>query len=52
MIWYVRRREDGSIASAHQEPQPGYAEEALEESHPDFAAYKASWVEPEEGGAE
>ena len=52
MIWYVHRRNDGAIASAHAEPQEGYAEEALEESHPDFAAYKASWGEPEEGGAE
>lgn len=29
--WYVRRREDGSIASAHQEPQPGYADEPVDE---------------------
>lgn len=29
--WYVHRREDGSIASAHEELQLGYAEESLEE---------------------
>lgn len=30
--WYVHRRADGSIASAHEEPQPGYAEEALDDA--------------------
>lgn len=29
-IWYVHRRDDGSIASFHQEVQPGYAEEPVE----------------------
>lgn len=29
-IWFVHRR-DGSIASAHQEMQPDYAEEALDD---------------------
>ena len=28
---YVHRRADGKIASTHEEPQPGYAEEALTE---------------------
>lgn len=28
--WYVHRRDDGSIASAHAEPQPGYAEEPVD----------------------
>jgi hypothetical protein len=37
--WYVHRRDDNSIASAHGEPQPGYAEEALEDSDPEMAAY-------------
>lgn len=27
--WYIHRRDDGSIASAHEEPQDGYAVEAL-----------------------
>jgi hypothetical protein len=31
-IWYVHRRGDNSIASAHSEPQPGYAEEALDDT--------------------
>ena len=38
-VWYVHRREDGSIASAHEEPQPGYAEEALDETVPDLAFF-------------
>lgn len=37
--WYVHRRDDNSIASAHGEPQPGYAEEALEDNDPEMAAY-------------
>ena len=31
-VWYVHRRDDGTIASAHGEPQPGYAEEALDDT--------------------
>jgi hypothetical protein len=31
MIWYVHRRANDSIASAHAEIQPGYAEEALDD---------------------
>lgn len=37
--WYVHRRDDNSIASAHGEPQVGYAEEALEDTDPEMAAY-------------
>ena len=37
-IWYVHRRADGSIASAHEEPQPGYAEEAVAETAPALQA--------------
>lgn len=32
-IWYVHRRTGGSIASAHGEIQPGYAEEALDDAN-------------------
>jgi len=35
--WYVHRRSDGSVASAHQEVRPGYAEEALDQSSADLA---------------
>lgn len=38
MTWYVHRRGDGSIASAHSEIRPGYAEEAVDESNPELAA--------------
>lgn len=38
MTWYVHRRQDGSIASAHQEMQPGYAEEALKDDDAELAA--------------
>lgn len=31
-VWYVHRRKDGSIASAHQEEQPDYATEALDDT--------------------
>lgn len=31
-IWYVHRREDGTIASAHQDMQPDYAIEALDDA--------------------
>jgi len=30
-VWYVHRREDGEIASAHGEPQEDYATEALDD---------------------
>ncbi len=42
MTWYVRRRGDGSIASAHGTRQPGYAEEALPDDHPEIIALLAS----------
>lgn len=38
-VWYVSRRDDGTIASAHEEPVKGYAEEALDESVPDLALF-------------
>lgn len=38
MIWYVSRR-DGAISSAHEEPQPGYAEEALDDAALELAAF-------------
>lgn len=38
MTWYVHRRGDGSIASAHREKQRGYAEERLADDHPDIVA--------------
>lgn len=31
-IWYVHRRDDGSIAMAGEYPQPGYADEALDDA--------------------
>lgn len=30
--WYVHRRNDGTIASAHEELQPDYATEALDDT--------------------
>lgn len=37
-VWYVHRRADNSIASAHEVPQPGYAEEPLDASAPELQA--------------
>lgn len=37
--WYVHRRADGTIASAHEEVQPGYAEEALDDTAPELTAW-------------
>jgi hypothetical protein len=37
MIWYVHRRGDGSIASAHSELRPGYAEEEVADTDPELA---------------
>jgi hypothetical protein len=31
-VWYVHRRDDGTIAMAGNYPQPGYAEEALDDA--------------------
>ena len=39
MIWYVSRRDDGTIASAHEEPQEGYATEALDDGAGELAAW-------------
>lgn len=42
MIWFVHRRQDNSIASAHEEIQPGYAEEALDDqTDAEMIAYQA-----------
>lgn len=41
-VWYVHRRDDNSIGSAHEEMQPGYAEEALDDAtNPEIQAYRA-----------
>lgn len=39
MIWYVSRRSDGAIASAHEEPVSGAAEEAVDDAVPELAAF-------------
>lgn len=42
MIWYVARC-NGVIVSAHAEPQPGYAEEALDDANnAEMAAYRST----------
>lgn len=38
-IWYVHRREDGTIASAHEEMQKDYAEEALDDASGELAEW-------------
>lgn len=38
-IWYVRRNADGTIASAHEEIQVGYAEEALDDNGEELGAW-------------
>lgn len=40
-IWYVHRREDGVITSAHQEMQPDYATEALDDTNGELADWFA-----------
>ncbi len=46
-IWYVHRRGDGSIASAGEDMQPGYAEEALDDAtDPEMIAYRALVTTP------
>ena len=45
-VWYVSRREDGTIASAHAEPVAGYAEEALDETVPDLALFLSAARDP------
>lgn len=39
MIRYVERRE-GAIIADYEQPQTGYAEEAMDEDDPEFIAYK------------
>ena len=39
-VWYVHRREDGTIASAHEEMQPGYAEEIVDLAAPGMEAFR------------
>ena len=41
-IWYVHRRDDGTIASAHQEMQPDYATEALDDASGELADWFAT----------
>lgn len=41
-VWYVHRNADGGIASAHEEPQEGYAEEAVSEDATELRALLAS----------
>lgn len=40
--WYVHRRDDNIIASVHSEPIVGYAEEAIDDTSPEFPA----WARP------
>jgi hypothetical protein len=39
MIYFIHRREDGSIASIHGRFRKGYAEEALDDAAPELAAF-------------
>ena len=41
--WYVHRRDDGIIASVHGDPMEGYAEEAMEDTDPEFP----KWAKPQ-----
>lgn len=38
-IRYVRRNEDGKIVATFAVPQPGKAEEAIPDDHPDMIAF-------------
>lgn len=40
--WFVHRRGDGSIASAHGDAQPGYAEETLDDAAGELAEWFVS----------
>lgn len=40
-VWYVHKRDDGGIASVHGDPQPGYAEEPMD----DAASPLKEWFE-------
>lgn len=44
---YVHRRKDGSIASAHQEKQPGYAEEEIADGSPELDVFKPKAPAPD-----
>lgn len=46
MTWFAHRRADGSVASLHQEIQPGYAEEPLADNHPDVLPFFALRAKP------
>lgn len=46
MLWYVHRRADGTIASAHEEPQTDYATEALDDATGELAAWFAAIRNP------
>lgn len=49
MIWYAHRREDGTIASVHEELQEGYAEEPIADTSPEFPSWaKQSNLVPQE----
>jgi hypothetical protein len=37
--WYVHRGDDGAISSAHESPQEGYAEEAIDSDAVELAAF-------------
>lgn len=45
-IWYVHRRADGVIASAHEEMQPDYATEALDDASGELADWFAKAYAP------
>ena len=49
--WYVHRRDDGSIASAHAEPQAGYAEEPVDEASAELQAILHPVVVPQTASA-
>jgi hypothetical protein len=50
-LWYVHRRDDNAIASRHEEPQAGYAEEALAEDAEEMVAWMAEHGVPAAGVA-
>jgi hypothetical protein len=43
---YVHRREDGTIASVHETPQEGYADEVLADDDPELVAWLAAAYAP------
>jgi hypothetical protein len=46
-VWYAHRREDGSVASIHEELQPDYAEEAIDSASPELALFFAPRIPQE-----